>query len=117
METREFKLSELEKMISDYVEANQIGNLGTTASSNSTRTLLKNKTSIAKQLLAMLKNNPHADITPDQVTADELETMLADYETYQDDSWGCGDIDVERADALLKRIFWITKQLIEMMKS
>src|SRR6185369_2288255 len=68
METREFKLCELEKMILDYVEGNQIGNLRTTASLNSTRTLLKHKTSIAKQLLVMLKNNPHADIRPGQVT-------------------------------------------------
>lgn len=114
--TKEFSLSELEKMYLDYVEGNQIFNLGTSVSANATATLLKHKISISKQLLAILKNNPHAEIGHGHVTADELETMIADYETYQDDPLGRGDIDVERANALQNRIFWITKQLIEMMK-
>ena len=102
-------------MLSEYLANYEIDKSGALPS-NISNTLLKNKIGISKQLLNILKANPGTHIKPGEFTAEELEIMLTDYETYWNDSLGRGDIEAELADKLPHKIIWITKQLIEMMK-
>lgn len=114
METNQFTLEELEKMLSDHIvyHLEQHGNV----SEQNGKALLQNTINISKQLFSILKTETREKAKPDHVSADELETMIVDYETYWNDRLGRGDVEAEMADMLPGRIVWTTSQLIEMMK-
>lgn len=107
-------LDELEKMLSDHMSF-QLGKHDEAPTQNE-KALLKNTVNIAKQLLSILKSRAKTEASPDYVTAEELEVMIVNYETYWDDRLGRGDRDAEEADVLPGKILWITSQLIETMK-
>lgn len=101
VDAKQFTRDELEKMLSDYLSENE-------------EALRRNTLDISKQLLAVLKAN--AEIKPEHDSAEELETMIRDYESFWDsynNSGAFSDIQNELAGKLPNRIFWITKQLIE----
>ena len=80
------------------------------------KALLRNSVSISKQLLSLLKTQIRKKVNPDDFSADELETMITDHETYWNNRLGRGDVEAEKADVLPGKIIWITDQLIETMK-
>lgn len=110
-----FTLVELEKMLTDHMSYHHLDKYEVEPSQNE-KALLKNTINIAKQLLSVLKTGPRAEVKPDYVTAEELETMIANCEAYWSDRLGRGDREAENADVLPGRILCITSQLIEMMK-
>lgn len=114
MEIRPFTLDELERMLSDYCASDPLKH--DEASEQKRKVLLQNKVNIAKQLFSTLKTDSRAEANPDYVTAEELEGMIANYESYWKDRFGRGDSDAEEADVLPRKIMWITMQLIETMK-
>lgn len=115
MDAKQFTLAELEKMLSDHM-AYDPGKHDEASAQNS-RILLQNTINIAKQLLSLLNTGARAEAKPGYMTAEELETMIADYESYWSDRLGRGDREAEEADVLPGRILWITQQLIETMKA
>lgn len=114
MNAKQFTLDELEKMLSDHI-AYHLDQHGGVSDQNG-KALLQNTINIAKQLLSILNTGTSREEKPDHVTALELETMIAEHETFWSDRFGRGDIDAEKADVLPARIVWITSQLIEALK-
>ncbi len=114
MDAKQFTLYELEKMLSDHI-ACQLGKQEEVSAQNG-KVLLQNTFNIAKQLLSILNTGTSGETKPDQVTAEELESMIAEHESFWSDRFGRGDIDAEKADVLPGRIVWITSQLIEALK-
>lgn len=114
MDAKQFTHYELEKMLSDHI-AFQLGRQEE-ISAQEGKALLQNTINIAKQLLSILNTGTRAGTDPDHVTAEELETMIAEHETFWSDRCGRGDVEAEKADVLPGRILQITSQLIETMK-
>jgi hypothetical protein len=114
METKQFTLNELEKMLSDHI-ACHLGKHDETCIQNG-RVLIQNTINIANQLLSILSSQAITEVKTDHVSAKELETMLSDHKTYWNDRLGRGDIEAENADLLPGKIIWITEQLIEVMR-
>lgn len=114
METKQFSLEELEKMLSDHI-AYHLDLHGSVSEQNG-KALLLNSVNISKQLLSIIRTETREKTKPDDVSADELETMLVDHETYWNDQLGRGDNEAEKADTLPGRIIWTASQLIETMK-
>lgn len=113
MDGKQFTREELEKMLSDYLAGADRILKGELLSENE-KALCRNTLDISKQLLAVLKAN--AEIKSENVSTEELETMISDYESFLDsynNSCAFSDIQNELAGKLPNRIFWITKQLIE----
>ena len=98
-------------MFSDYLAGADTALKGELLSENALR---RNTLDISKQLLAVLKAN--VEIKPGYVSAEELETMINDYESFIDSlnhARSFSDIENERAGRLHNRIIGITKQLIK----
>lgn len=131
MDTKQFTIDELEKMISDrgdnalqilpddviaqhFPDFKDRTDFRREISEQDANALNRNMADITKQLLAILKMNPNAK--PGQFSSEELETMLIDHETYWKDQFRRGDIEAENANKLPNNIMWITIQLIEALK-
>ncbi|OGU14493.1 MAG: hypothetical protein A2076_01335 [Geobacteraceae bacterium GWC2_53_11] len=131
MDTKQFTLVELEKMILDrgdkalqvlpddmiaqhFPDYKDRCNFRREISEQDANALNRNMVDITKQLLAILKINPNAK--SGQLSSEELEAMLIDHETYWNDRFGHGDIEAENANKLPNNIMWITIQLIEALK-
>lgn len=131
MDTKQFTIGELEKMISDrgdnalqilpddviaqhFPDFKDRPDFRREISEQDANALSHNMVDVTKQLLAILKMNPNAK--PGQFSSKELETMLIDHEAYWNDRFGRGDIEAENANKLLNNIMWITIQLIEALK-
>jgi hypothetical protein len=131
MNTSQFSIGELEKMISDrgdkalqilpdyvifqlFPDYKDRCNFRREISEQDANALNRNMVEVTKQLLAILKINQNAK--PGQFSSKELETMLIDHETYWNDRFGRGDIEAENANKLRSKIMWITMQLIEILK-
>ncbi|MDA8428219.1 MAG: hypothetical protein M0T70_03085 [Geobacteraceae bacterium] len=115
MDAKQFTREELEKMFSDYLAGADSILKGELLSENE-KALRRNTLDISKQLLVVLKVN--AEIKPGFVSAEELEVMINDYESFWDsynNSRSFSDIQNELAGKLTNNIFWITKQLVGMM--
>jgi len=114
METKQFTLDELEKMLLDHI-AYHLGKHDEACAQNGS-VLIQNTINIAKQLLTILSSEAITEVKADHVSAKKLESMLSDHETYWNDRLGRGDIEAENADLLPGKIIWITEQLIDAMK-
>lgn len=115
MDAKQFTREELEKMFSDYLAGADSILKGQLLSENE-KALSRNTLNISKQLLAVLKVD--AVIKPGFVSAEDLEVMIHNHETYwihRKQGAFQGDIEGEYADMLPNRIIGITKQLIEMI--
>jgi hypothetical protein len=97
-------IDELQAMIDDYTSGNE-----------SERLLLKAKVPVAQQLLELVKARPGAKT---DYTVGYLEMMIRDYESYWENSerGSLSDIEAEAANVLDNNIFWIAKELMELMK-
>lgn len=131
MDTKQFTIGELEKMILDrgdkalqilpddviaqhFPDFKDRSDFRREISEQDANALNRNMVDVTKQLLAILTINPKTK--PGQFSSKELETMLIDHETYWSNRFGRGDIEAENANKLPNSIMWITIQLIEALK-
>lgn len=117
MGSNEFSREQLEKMITeDLAVGDKI--LSGEYSETGKGPLSQNVLPISKQLLAILKSGSGIKIGEGKFSAEELETMIHDYESFWETcsrSHSFSDVDNQMAGKLPNQIFWITKQLIEVM--
>ena len=123
MDAQKFSIAELEKMFlddeahtiqvlpDDAIAEHFTGHIRREVSDTDAYAMKKYMLIISKQLLAQLRGG--------ECSADELETMIHDYEVFKKDyksGHGFSDIQNDLAGKLPNRIMWITKQLIRLLK-